>query len=85
MHAGTLVGHTNMCVLSLAAASSLADISNKSQAEVERLKEWLDVMKRMADDKAGEAAEQLEHCRVKAAEQHAATAGVKNTCMLEQD
>jgi hypothetical protein len=58
------------------AVSGLAAALDKADVEVSRLKEWQDVFKRMADDKAQEAAQELQAFKTHAAERQVATAGV---------
>jgi hypothetical protein len=56
----------------------VADVAaslEKAYAEVDRLKEWQDIFKRMADDKAQEAAQELEACKARAADRQLAAAG----------
>lgn len=60
------------CAVTNAAASL-----EKAYAEVDRLKEWQDIFKRMADDKAQEAAHELEVCKARAADRQLAAAGVQ--------
>lgn len=55
--------------------SNLAATLSKAEAEVSRLKEWQDVFKRMADDKAQEAVQELNACKAHAAERQAAARG----------
>jgi hypothetical protein len=47
----------------------------KADAEVSRLKEWTDVFKRVADDKAQQAAQELQASKARAAERQVAAAG----------
>jgi len=63
-------------------ASSLAAALSKSEAEVGRLKEWQDVFKRMADDKAQEAAQELQAYKAQAADRQAAARGKPHTGCL---
>lgn len=58
-----------------AAVSTLAAALTKSQAEVARLTEWQDVVKRVADDRAAEAQQQLAAAQAAAAQQATAAAG----------
>lgn len=57
------------------AVSGLAAAMDKADAEVTRLKEWQDVFKRMADDRAQEAAQELQAFKKHAAERQVAAAG----------
>jgi hypothetical protein len=55
--------------------STLAAALTKSQAEVARLTEWQDVVKRVAEDRAAESQQQLAAAQATAAQQAAAAAG----------
>lgn len=57
--------------------SGLAAALDKADVEVSRLKEWQDVFKRMADDKAHEAAQELQAFKTHAAERQVAAAGAQ--------
>jgi hypothetical protein len=59
------------------AVSGLAAALDKADIEVSRLKEWQDVFKRMADDKAHEAAQELQAFETHAAKRQVAAAGVQ--------
>jgi hypothetical protein len=61
--------------LYFAAVSTLAAALTTSQAEVARLTEWQDVVKRVADDRVAEAQQQLTAAQAAAAQQTAEAAG----------
>jgi hypothetical protein len=61
----------------------LAANLSKAEAEAQRLREWQDVSKRMADDKQQEVAKELQASKSQAAEQQAAAAGERKTCLPE--
>jgi hypothetical protein len=61
--------------VSATAVTGLTAALDKADAEVSRLKEWQDVFKRMADDKAQEAAQELQAFKTHAAERQVAAAG----------
>jgi hypothetical protein len=55
--------------------STLAAALTNSQAEVARLTEWQDVVKRVADDRVAEAQQQLTAAQAAAAQQATEAAG----------
>lgn len=57
------------------AVAGLMTALEKADAEVSRLKEWTDVFKRVADDKAQQAAQELQAFKARAAERQVAAAG----------
>lgn len=59
------------------AVASMSGALSKAEADLSRLKEWQEVVKRMADDKVQEAAQELQACRAEAAEKQASLSGGK--------
>lgn len=72
MHA---ISEEMLLYVGVPAVASLAAALDKAGADVSRLKEWQDVFKRMADDKAQEAAQELQAFKTHAAERQVAAAG----------
>lgn len=91
MHAGS---EEMLLFVAVPAVAGLAAALDKADADVSRLKEWQEVFKRIADDKAQEAAQELQAFKTRAAERQVAAAGAAAVhphasasavlCMLEQ-